>query len=60
MSTPPRPPERLAEILQEILALSDLSRPGKSESIGGGDRFENLDTRGDEQSRQQAEEDDSR
>lgn len=35
MSTPPKPPERLAEILQEILALSDPTRTSQSESGSG-------------------------
>jgi hypothetical protein len=32
MSMPPKPPERLAEILLEILALSDSTRTIQSES----------------------------
>ncbi|HEY6154504.1 MAG TPA: hypothetical protein VIW07_12260 [Candidatus Udaeobacter sp.] len=40
MSTPPKPPERLAEILLEILALSDSARPSQSESISGSDQNE--------------------
>jgi hypothetical protein len=32
MSTPPKPPERLAEILLEILALSDSAGTKESES----------------------------
>jgi len=33
MNVSPEPPERLAEILQEILALSDSTRTNQSESI---------------------------
>lgn len=35
MSAPPKPPERLAEILLEILALSDSTRTSQSESASG-------------------------
>jgi len=40
MSMSPEPPERLAEILLEILALSDLTRTSQSESVSGGDPIE--------------------
>jgi hypothetical protein len=43
MSMPPKPPERLAEILLEILALSDSTRRSQSESQHGGDRIESFD-----------------
>jgi len=43
MSTPPKPPERLAEILLEILALSDAAQTSKSESASGSDPSENFD-----------------
>jgi len=43
MSTPPKPPERLAEILQEILALSHSARTSQSESAGGSDPSEDFD-----------------
>jgi len=37
MSMPPKPPERLAEILQEILALSSSTPTSQSESDSGSD-----------------------
>jgi hypothetical protein len=42
MNMPPKPPERLAEILLEILALSDSTRTSQSESVSGGDPIELL------------------
>jgi hypothetical protein len=39
MSTPPNPPERLAEILLEILALSDSGRTAEPEPIKGPNRI---------------------
>ena len=57
MSTPPEPPERLAEILLEILALSDATRTSQSESDGVSDSIELIDThRGQAQPQQTAEE----
>jgi hypothetical protein len=43
MSMPPKPPERLAEILLEILALSDSTRIDQSKSANGSDPIELLD-----------------
>ena len=40
MSMPPEPPERLAEILLEILALSKPERTSESESARCGDPIE--------------------
>jgi hypothetical protein len=40
MSMPPRPPERLAEILLEILALSGSTPTSQSESVSGSDPTE--------------------
>jgi hypothetical protein len=45
MSMPPEPPERLAEILLEILALSKPTRTSQSKSDGGGDPVESRDAR---------------
>jgi hypothetical protein len=43
MSVPPEPPERLAEILLKILALSNPTRTSQSESPRGSDRPESFD-----------------
>jgi hypothetical protein len=43
MSMSPEPPERLAEILLEILTLSDSSRTSQSESVSGSDPIESCD-----------------
>jgi hypothetical protein len=43
MSVSPEPPERLAEILREILALSNLTRTSQPESARGSDPIELLD-----------------
>jgi hypothetical protein len=43
MSMSPEPPERLAEILLEILALSDSTRTSQSESASGSDPIELFD-----------------
>jgi hypothetical protein len=40
MSMPPEPPERLAEILLEILALTDSTRTSQSESARCSDPIE--------------------
>jgi hypothetical protein len=61
MSMPPKPPERLAEILQEILALSDSRAASQSESASGSDPTKNSDAHGvEEQSRRRDEEDKNR
>ena len=43
MSMSSEPPERLAEILLEILALSDSTRTSQSESVSGSDPIELFD-----------------
>jgi hypothetical protein len=43
MSVSPEPPERLAKILQEILALSSSTGTSQSESARGGDPTESFD-----------------
>ena len=43
MSVSPEPPERLAEILLEILALSKPTRTSQSESASGSDPIESCD-----------------
>jgi hypothetical protein len=43
MSMRPKPPERLGEILLEILALSDSTRRSQSESASGSDSIESFD-----------------
>jgi hypothetical protein len=43
MSVSPEPPERLAEILLEILALSKPTRTSQSESARGRDPIESCD-----------------
>jgi hypothetical protein len=40
MSMPPNPPERLAEILLEILALSGSTRRSESESVSSSNQSE--------------------
>lgn len=46
MSMAPKPPERLAEILQEILALSDSTGKSQSESVSDGHQGELPDAYG--------------
>jgi hypothetical protein len=61
MSTPPEPPERLAEILLEILALSKPTETSQSESLCGSHRSELLDPHcGKEESQAPAEEENKR
>jgi hypothetical protein len=43
MSMSFKPPERLAEILLQILALSDSTRTNQSESASGSDPIESFD-----------------
>jgi len=58
MSMLPDPPERLAEVLLEILALADSTRTGQSESARGSDSIESFDAhRVEEQSRRTDQED---
>ncbi len=61
MSVSPGPPERLAEILLEILALSKPERTGESESASCSDPIESCDPhRVEEQPQRRDEEDNSR
>jgi hypothetical protein len=61
MSMSPEPPERLAEILLEILALSDSTRTSQSESVIGSDPIELFDAHCvKEQSQRRDEEDNNR
>jgi len=46
MSVSPEPPERLAEILLEILALSNSTKTSESESAGGSDPIDLSDAHG--------------
>jgi hypothetical protein len=58
MSASPEPPERLAEILLEILALSDSTRTSQSEFVSGSDPIELFDAHcAKEQSQRRDEED---
>ena len=58
MSMSPEPPERLAEILLEILALSKPTRTNQSESARGSDPIELFDAHcANEQSQRRDEED---
>jgi hypothetical protein len=59
MSMPPKPPERLAEILQEILALSESTRTNQSESVRGSDPIESLDAHWIKDQSQQRDEEDN-
>lgn len=59
MSTPPKPPERLAEILLEILALSDSPPTSQSKPAGSTDPLENFDSHRVEEQSQQAKNEDS-
>jgi len=57
----PEPPERLAEILLEILALSDSTRTSQSASVSGSDPIELFDAHcAKEQSQRRDEEDNNR
>ena len=61
MSMSPEPPERLAEILLEILALSDSTRTSQPESVIGSDPIELFDTPGvKEQAQRRDEEENNR
>jgi hypothetical protein len=61
MSMPPEPPERLAEILLEILALSDSRRTSQSQSVSGSDPIELFNAHCvKEQSQRRDEEDNNR
>jgi hypothetical protein len=60
MSVSPEPPERLAEILMEILALSQPTRRSQSEIARGSDPIEDFDAhRVEEQSQRTKEKDDT-
>jgi hypothetical protein len=61
MSMPPESPERLAEILQEILALANSTPTSQSESASGSDPIESFDANCvKEQSRRRDEEGNNR
>jgi hypothetical protein len=60
MSTPPKPPERLAEILLEILALSDSTRTSQSESVSGSDPIELFDAHCVKEQSQRGDEEDNK
>jgi hypothetical protein len=61
MSVSPEPPERLAEILLEILALSDSTRTTESESVSGSDPIDFFNAHcGKEQSQRKGQEDNNR
>jgi hypothetical protein len=59
MSVSPEPPERLAEILLEILALSNPTRTSQSESVSGSDPIENFDPHRVEEQAQRTKEEDN-
>ena len=59
MSMSPEPPERLAEILLEILALSKPARTSQSESDRGSDPVESPDARCVKEQSQRIEEEDN-
>jgi hypothetical protein len=59
MSMPPKPPERLAEILLEILALSDSTRTSESESDSGSDPSELSDAHWVKEQAQQRDEEEN-
>jgi hypothetical protein len=52
MSLPPKPPERLAEILQEILALANSIPTKQSESVSRSDPIELVDSNHDKEQSQ--------
>jgi hypothetical protein len=61
MSVPPEPPDRLAEILLEILALSNSTPKDQSESVSGRDPIELSDAHcGEEQPQRRNQEDNAR
>ncbi len=59
MSVSPEPPERLAEILVEILALSNSTPKDQSESVSGRDPIELSDAHCVEEQSQQKDEQDN-
>jgi hypothetical protein len=59
MNMPPDPPKRLAEILLEILALSDSTRTSQSESVSGSDPLELFDAHGVEEQSQRKDKEDT-
>jgi hypothetical protein len=60
MSVSPEPPERLAEILLEILALSNSTPTSESESVSGRDPSELSDAHCDKEQSQTREEEDNK
>jgi hypothetical protein len=59
MSMSSEPPERLAEILLEILALSDSTRTSQSESVSGSDPVELFDAHCVKEQSQRGDEEDN-
>jgi len=59
MGMPSKPPERLTEILQEILALSDSTRTNQSESVSGSDPIESFDAHWIKEQLQRTDEEDN-
>ena len=59
MSMSSEPPERLAEILLEILALSDSTRTSQSESVSGSDPSELFDAHCVKEQSQRGDEEDN-
>jgi len=60
MSMPPKPPERLAEILLELLALSDSKRTSQWESARDSDSIASTDTHGVNEDSQRRDEEDNK
>jgi len=58
MSMPPKPQGRLAEILQQILALSDPTRTSQSDCVSGSDQNELFDAHGAKEQSQRRDEED--
>jgi len=59
MSPSPEPPERLAEILLEILAMSKPTWTNQSESVCGDDRTESFDADSVKEQAQRRDEEDT-
>jgi hypothetical protein len=59
MSMPPKPPEQLAEVLLEILAMSDSTRTSQSESVSESDPSELFDAHGVKEQLQRKDEEDN-
>jgi len=59
MSTPPKPPERIAEILMEIVALSNSTRTSESECASDSDSSELFDAHRVEEQPQRRDQEDN-